>query len=54
MPLHHVIYILKSGRTYDEVLGDVKSGNGEASLAQFGLKVTPESAPAGAGFRADR
>ncbi len=37
----HVIYIIKENRTYDQVLGDVKQGNGEASLAIFGENVTP-------------
>ncbi|MFO1477768.1 MAG: bifunctional YncE family protein/alkaline phosphatase family protein [Verrucomicrobiota bacterium] len=37
----HVVYIIKENRTYDQVLGDVKSGNGEPSLCVFGEKVTP-------------
>jgi len=37
----HVIYILKENRTYDQVLGDVKTGNGDASLCNFGERVTP-------------
>ena len=28
----HVIYIIKENRTYDQVLGDVKEGNGDADL----------------------
>jgi YVTN family beta-propeller protein len=37
----HVIYIIKENRTYDQVLGDVKSGNGDESLCVFGEHVTP-------------
>ncbi len=37
----HVIYILKENRTYDQVLGDVTEGNGDASLCNFGERVTP-------------
>ena len=38
---HHVVYIIKENRTYDQVLGDVKEGNGDASLCIFGEKETP-------------
>ena len=37
----HVIYIIKENRTYDQVLGDVKPGNGDADLCAFGERVTP-------------
>ena len=37
----HVIYIIKENRTYDQVLGDVPAGNGDASLCIFGGRVTP-------------
>lgn len=40
-PIQHVIYIVKENRTYDQVLGDVDSGNGDASLTLFGAKITP-------------
>jgi YVTN family beta-propeller protein len=40
-PIKHVFYIVKENRTYDQVLGDVKEGNGDASLALFGEKFTP-------------
>ena len=35
------IYIVKENRTYDQVLGDMKEGNGDASLVLFGEQVTP-------------
>jgi DNA-binding beta-propeller fold protein YncE len=37
----HVIYIIKENRTYDQVLGDVTNGNGDADLCVFGKHVTP-------------
>ena len=40
-PIKHVFYILKENRTYDQVLGDVKEGNGDTSLCLFGNKYTP-------------
>ena len=40
-PIKHVFYIIKENRTYDQVLGDVPAGNGDASLCLFPEKVTP-------------
>jgi YVTN family beta-propeller protein len=40
-PIQHVIYIVRENRTYDQVLGDMKEGNGDASLVLFGENVTP-------------
>ena len=40
-PIEHVLYIVKENRTYDQVLGDMKEGNGDASLVLFGEKITP-------------
>jgi len=40
-PIRHVIYIIKENRTYDQVLGDLKVGNGDASLTLYGADVTP-------------
>jgi YVTN family beta-propeller protein len=37
----HVIYIIKENRTYDQILGDVKKGDGMAKLCAFGKEVTP-------------
>jgi len=37
----HVVYFIKENRTYDQVLGDMAAGNGEASLCAFGEKITP-------------
>lgn len=40
-PITHVVYIVKENRTYDQVLGDVKPGNGDPSLVLFGEQATP-------------
>jgi DNA-binding beta-propeller fold protein YncE len=40
-PIHHVIYIIKENRTYDQVFGDLKPGNGDPSLCMFGEDITP-------------
>jgi len=40
-PIRHVIYVIKENRTYDQVLGDVKQGNGAPDLVLFGYNVTP-------------
>jgi YVTN family beta-propeller protein len=40
-PMKHVFYIIKENRTYDQVMGDVKEGNGDSSLTLFGKHITP-------------
>jgi YVTN family beta-propeller protein len=37
----HVVYLIKENRTYDQVLGDVKPGNGDPELCVFGGQITP-------------
>jgi YVTN family beta-propeller protein len=39
--IEHVIYIVKENRSYDQVLGDLKEGNGDPSLVLFGENSTP-------------
>lgn len=39
----HVIYIIKENRTYDQILGDLPEGSGDASLALYGHEVTPNT-----------
>src|SRR5437016_918287 len=41
--LKHVVYIIRENRTYDQVLGDVARGNGDARLAIFDNAVTPNA-----------
>ena len=40
-PIHHVIYIIKENRTYDQVLGDLRVGDGDVSLNLYGSDITP-------------
>ena len=41
-PFRHVVYIIKENRTYDQVLGDLKDGDGDASLLFFpDITITP-------------
>ena len=40
-PIQHVIYIIKENRTYDQVFGDIKEGNGAPELCLFPEEVTP-------------
>lgn len=37
----HVVYIIKENRTYDQVFGALKEGNGDPSLCIFGEHFTP-------------
>jgi hypothetical protein len=37
----HVIYVIRENRSYDQILGDVKEGNGDPNLVMFGADVTP-------------
>ena len=39
--IDNVVFIIKENRTYDQVLGDIKKGNGDPSLVMFGRDVTP-------------
>ena len=39
--IHHVIYVIKENRTYDQVLGDLEVGDGDPKLAIFGRAMTP-------------
>jgi YVTN family beta-propeller protein len=40
-PFKHVIYVIKENRTYDQVLGDMKEGDGDPSLVFFPENVSP-------------
>ncbi|WP_020594918.1 alkaline phosphatase family protein [Spirosoma panaciterrae] len=40
-PIKYVFYVIKENRTYDQILGDMPEGNGDASLCLFPQKVTP-------------
>lgn len=40
-PIEHVIYIIKENRTYDQIFGDIPSGDGDTALVLFPRPVTP-------------
>jgi YVTN family beta-propeller protein len=40
-PIKYVFYVIKENRTYDQVLSDIKGGNGDTTLLLFGRKYTP-------------
>ena len=40
-PVKYVFYVIKENRTYDQVLSDIKEGNGDTTLLLFGRKYTP-------------
>ncbi len=40
-PIEHVFYVIKENRTYDQVFGDMKEGNGDPSLCLFNDTITP-------------
>ena len=42
-PIKYVFYVLKENRTYDQVLGDLPTGNGDSTLCLFGRDVTPNA-----------
>src|SRR5205085_11872590 len=41
--IQHVFYIVRENRTYDQVLGDDKRGNGDAKLTLFPKTITPNA-----------
>jgi YVTN family beta-propeller protein len=43
--IKHVFLIIRENRTYDQILGDVAGGNGDASLAVFGDHSTYQEYP---------
>jgi len=39
----HVLYIIKENRTYDQILGDMKQGDGDPGLCIYGKEITPNT-----------
>lgn len=42
-PIKYVFYIIRENRTYDQVFGDMKGGNGDTTLCLFPENVTPNA-----------
>jgi YVTN family beta-propeller protein len=40
-PIRYVVYVIKENRTYDQVFGDLKKGNGDPNLCLFPEAITP-------------
>jgi DNA-binding beta-propeller fold protein YncE len=40
-PIEHVVYVIKENRSYDQVLGDLASGDGDTALVFFPRAVSP-------------
>lgn len=39
-PIKYLVFISKENRTYDEIFGQMKKGNGDPTIARYGLKAT--------------
>ena len=39
-PIKHIVFISKENRTYDEVFGQIRKGNGDPSIARYGHKAS--------------
>src|SRR5262249_39636437 len=48
--IHHVIYIIKENRTYDQVLGDLEVGDGDPDLTLFPAALSPNFHALARGF----
>ncbi|HZZ79144.1 MAG TPA: bifunctional YncE family protein/alkaline phosphatase family protein [Gemmataceae bacterium] len=42
-PIKYCIYVIRENRTYDQVFGDIKEGNGAPRLCIFPEKITPNA-----------
>ena len=41
--MRHVFYVIRENRTYDQIFGDMPTGNGDPSLCLFGEDSTPNA-----------
>ena len=46
----HVVFVVGENRTYDQVLGDLPSGDGDPSLVHWGARITPNQHAIARGF----
>ena len=42
-PIKYIVFIAKENRTYDEIFGQVTNGDGDSTLARYGVGVTVKS-----------
>ncbi len=45
-PIKHVFFIIRENRTYDQILGDVRRGDGAPALTLFGQRSAGSALPA--------
>jgi YVTN family beta-propeller protein len=43
LPIRHVFFIVRENRSYDQVFGDLKNGDGDPYLTIFGQEITPNA-----------
>ncbi len=41
--IHHIIYVVRENRSYDQILGDLGEGNSDPELVEFGKTITPNA-----------
>lgn len=39
-PIKHIVFISKENRTYDEIFGQIKKGNGDPTIARYGVNAS--------------
>jgi len=39
-PIKHIVFISKENRTYDEIFGQIKKGNGDSTIARYGVNAS--------------
>jgi YVTN family beta-propeller protein len=39
-PIKHIVFISKENRTYDEIFGQIKNGDGDSSISRYGKRVS--------------
>ncbi len=39
-PIKHIVFISKENRTYDEVFGQIEKGNGDSTIARYGMRAS--------------
>ncbi len=43
LPIHHIFYVIRENRTYDQILGDLIPGNGDGSLCMYPEPKSPNA-----------
>ncbi len=43
LPIKHIFYVIRENRTYDQILGDLKPGNGDEHLCMYPVAKSPNA-----------